>query len=491
MKGAFMMQINSRSIVQHRSVVLLFLCLLYGACFTASAQEPRIIDSLTAQYRYASDEQDKILLLGEIAKQLSFLHPDTALMLGNECLERSRAAGFRKGEAVSLNAVGSALFTKSEYRHAWDKYSAALKISEEIGDDAMTATGYLNLGNIFYYQNDKPKALENFRKSLEIGERINDQFIIAGASVNIGTIYVDRQEYAKGLEHLFKAADSFTKQRNKKGLSYCFRNIAIGYQLQQDIPNALKYLQRSLTFAEQIHNKELISGCLQAFADIYRSQGDFRKSIEWGRRSLAMAQQLNDLPYVMGAATTLAATYEAMNDYRNALRYTVIARTAGESILSNDKNKELQQLQHKFEMEGKQKEIDLLEQRSQNQQLVAVLFATGLGAVVIIAFVLFRNFRREKESKERLALINQEKQRLINDLTVAMENIRTLGELLPICSNCKSIRDDKGYWQAVDRYISSHTDTKVSHGICPDCIDKLYPEYAEKLKKKMQKNEAA
>ncbi len=470
------------------SMVLL---LLLSGTVRSIAQEPRTIDSLSSQYRYAQHEQDKIMLLGEIAQQFSFIRPDTAVLLGEQGIERAQRIGFLKGEAVNLNAVGNALFTRSEYKQAWDKFSGAMKIAQQLNDQELIAAGYLNFGNIFYYQGDKLRALENFRKCLQIGESINDPVTIAGASVNLGTLSLDRQEFPLGLEYLFKAAGSFKSMNNQKGLSYCYRNIAIAYQLQGDIGNALRYLQRSLTLAEQMHNQEIVSGCLQAFADIYRVRKEYPKSIEYGLRSLAIAQKINDLPYVMGAAVTLSASYEEMNDFRNALKYTVIARNAGDSILSKDRNKELKELQHRFEMDTKQKEIDLLEQRSRNQQLIALLFATGLGAVVVVAFVLFRNFRREKESKERLTLINQEKQRLINDLTVAMENIRTLGELLPICSNCKSIRDDKGYWQAVDRYISANTDTKLSHGICPDCIDKLYPEYAERIKKKMKKTEAA
>lgn len=54
--------------------------------------------------------------------------------------------------------------------------------------------------------------------------------------------------------------------------------------------------------------------------------------------------------------------------------------------------------------------------------------------------------------------------------------IRTLRAILPICSNCKKIRDDEGYWQEVESYISSHSETVFSHGICPACARKLYPE---------------
>jgi hypothetical protein len=57
--------------------------------------------------------------------------------------------------------------------------------------------------------------------------------------------------------------------------------------------------------------------------------------------------------------------------------------------------------------------------------------------------------------------------------------IRTLRAILPICSNCRKIRDDEGYWQEVESYISSHSDTVFSHGICPECVRKLYPELCD------------
>jgi hypothetical protein len=62
-------------------------------------------------------------------------------------------------------------------------------------------------------------------------------------------------------------------------------------------------------------------------------------------------------------------------------------------------------------------------------------------------------------------------------LESALANIRTLGELLPICASCKKIRDDRGYWSQIEEYISTHSETSFSHGICPECIARLYPEF--------------
>jgi PAS domain S-box-containing protein len=72
--------------------------------------------------------------------------------------------------------------------------------------------------------------------------------------------------------------------------------------------------------------------------------------------------------------------------------------------------------------------------------------------------------------------IEQEKAQLIEKLTKALEEIKKLKGILPICSSCKKIRDDKGYWQQIEAYIEQHSGAEFTHGICPDCARKLYPD---------------
>jgi len=74
-----------------------------------------------------------------------------------------------------------------------------------------------------------------------------------------------------------------------------------------------------------------------------------------------------------------------------------------------------------------------------------------------------------------------EKDRLIVELKDALREVKTLNSLLPICASCKKIRDDSGYWNQIESYISDHSEAEFSHSICPKCAKKLYPEiYEEK-----------
>jgi PAS domain S-box-containing protein len=73
-----------------------------------------------------------------------------------------------------------------------------------------------------------------------------------------------------------------------------------------------------------------------------------------------------------------------------------------------------------------------------------------------------------------------ERERLITELQDALADVKLLSGLVPICANCKKIRDDQGYWTQIESYIQDRSDAKFSHSICPDCAAKLYPDYIKK-----------
>lgn len=69
-----------------------------------------------------------------------------------------------------------------------------------------------------------------------------------------------------------------------------------------------------------------------------------------------------------------------------------------------------------------------------------------------------------------------EREKLIVQLKVALDKVKTLKGLLPICSHCKKIRDDQGYWKSLESYIFEHSDAELSHSICQECAKKYYPD---------------
>ncbi|HOA08241.1 MAG TPA: hypothetical protein PLE16_00310 [Spirochaetota bacterium] len=113
-----------------------------------------------------------------------------------------------------------------------------------------------------------------------------------------------------------------------------------------------------------------------------------------------------------------------------------------------------------------------------SSHIITIVFSTIL-AFVVSFFVL----KRENKIKDAL---NQKNQELVASKTNLEENLKRLEEasrnikilsgLIPICASCKKIRDDDGYWYQIEQYINEHSDAVFSHGLCPACAKKMYPD---------------
>ena len=90
---------------------------------------------------------------------------------------------------------------------------------------------------------------------------------------------------------------------------------------------------------------------------------------------------------------------------------------------------------------------------------------------------------RELHSTIEMALykhrIENEKERLIKDLQIALSKTKALSGLIPICASCKRIRDGKDNWNQIETYIHDHSEADFTHSVCPDCSKKLYPDYSK------------
>ena len=98
------------------------------------------------------------------------------------------------------------------------------------------------------------------------------------------------------------------------------------------------------------------------------------------------------------------------------------------------------------------------------------LVALIVGLVVMALLFVQQHEMNQRKNAER------EKEKLIAELQEALTEVNQLSGLLPICSSCKKIRDDKGYWNQIETYISDHSDAKFSHSICVECAKKYYPD---------------
>lgn len=137
-------------------------------------------------------------------------------------------------------------------------------------------------------------------------------------------------------------------------------------------------------------------------------------------------------------------------------------------------------------------------QHHQGVKIQYQLFLFVLFGILLTWFAFFGGFvskirRRLRVQKEEIKKANEEikiemeerkraqieKDNLIVELKDALRKVKALSGLLPICASCKKIRDDKGYWNQIEAYIRDHSEAEFSHGMCPECLKKLYPDLVD------------
>jgi len=113
--------------------------------------------------------------------------------------------------------------------------------------------------------------------------------------------------------------------------------------------------------------------------------------------------------------------------------------------------------------------------------VLSLLWLIGLLALSLSARGLKNRIREKDEADAKLQKAHDELEQRVGertaDLQKALNDIKTLKGIVPICSHCKKIRDDKGYWSQVEEYVQKHSKAEFSHSICPDCAKKYYSEY--------------
>ena len=121
-----------------------------------------------------------------------------------------------------------------------------------------------------------------------------------------------------------------------------------------------------------------------------------------------------------------------------------------------------------YDITARKQQLDKLLSRS--SALVFIIASGLLLSIIVILFVENKTITRRKQAEK-------EREKLIAELQDAASKIKILRGMLPICTSCKKIRDDKGYWKQIESYIREHSEAEFTHSMCPICAKKFYPEF--------------
>lgn len=275
----------------------------------------------------ASAQDDAAQVLANARKLYAEEGPRAALPGYERALELFRAAGDRKGEAVTLGLIGNCYKHLGDFPRSLDLLQQALSIKREIGDRLEEATTLSHLGLLHWEMGKYPEAIDYLTQSIALGHELGDRKVEGAGLNNLSLVYDEMGDYRQSLQQYERALELYRGTGFERGEGDTLGNIGGVHLLLGHYREALKYYQQSLAISQRLNLKPAMSLDLGNLALCYLGLGQVSEAIANFDRALAIAQEADlkrdeaDWRKGKGTALTRLGRYTAaLEEYRLALQ---------------------------------------------------------------------------------------------------------------------------------------------------------------------------
>ncbi len=423
--------------------------------------------------------------IGDQAEGLSYLQ---------QSLKLSEALDIKQSAARALNNIGLIYTAQGTYDKALEYLLRSLKLKTELNSPINSlAITHSNLGVIYMNLEDYDKAIEQYEKARQIQESIGNKNYLAQTLHNIGLIYDKQNKYNQAIAYFEESLRLRRGTGNETGIANSYNSIGRVYNNMGDLERALTNYRIALESFKEVEGKWGQSNTLINIAEIYAAQNNSRRAESHLHEALKIALKINANTLLQRAYKHLSDIYVARNNYKEAFTYFQHYFAARDSVISEETNNKIAELQIRFETEQKEKEIALLtsnialnELEIKRQETMKYSAFAGSAFLFVVLGLVYYLFRIKHSANIIIGEKNKELEVKIGELEHSLNHIKTLEGLLPICANCKQIRlkgensKDQKNWVKIEKYISDRTDAVFSHGICPKCEKDLYGDFLKR-----------
>jgi class 3 adenylate cyclase len=416
------------------------------------------IDSLKNLIQDAPDDSLKVELLNKVSYALFTSDYEQSIVFGIKSKELADKINYPTGQAYALKNIGLGYYMKGDFVKVFDYWNQSLAIFQSMNDLLGEANIQNNLGAIYYNRGDDAKAIDYYLKSLTNSEKLKDTLRIATALINIGGIYYNKEATQnKALEYYLKAAPLGDVIKDNGVIGTISLNIGDLYLKQGKDSLALFYLEKSrnawkgtgrvsnsiskigsvyanrgefakaeiyqidaIEIARKFDAKLELTRCLLSLANTYKMQAKNKLALEIFSQAKVTASELKSNYELKDAYQGIATSYANLSDYLNAYKYQSLLLQIKDTLFNSETDDKIKGLQFTYEIDKKQGEIDLLTKDKelqklmiQKQRIAKNAFLAGLIFILIITFIIFRNYRNKVKINKILDKQNEEIENLL------------------------------------------------------------------------------
>jgi tetratricopeptide (TPR) repeat protein len=355
-----------------------------------------------------------------------------AMSYCRKSMEISKKLDNGEGMAIIQGTMATIYKSQGIIDKALEHYHESLRRKLACGSSKEElATCYFNIGACYSGMLRLDQAQSFYAFAREIWEESDNRVKLAFLYNNIGSVYGRKEDLDKAREYFLKSLYIREDLGDKKGIASTLGNLGSLHEDLDDNKSALDFFARSLELYDEIGNRRGIAYTYGCIGGVYTSLGRLDEAEEHILRGLSISRELKMKDWEILCLEKITELYKVKSDLKKALSYSLELNTCVKEHLNEKSMDKITALQVQFETEKKEKEAEIYR------------------------------------------LKNVELSRINDELRDALAHVKVLQGMLPICANCKKVRDDEGYWQQIESYISEHSDAKFSHGLCPECTIKV------------------
>ncbi len=444
------------------------------------AQNP-LVDSLETYLEEVQEDTNKVNALNDLAFHLHPSEPRRTIVLSDQAISLSEKLRYQRGLARAHNHKGIGYWYVGEYDSAITFFERAFLLYGEINDKKGQSAILNNVGNLYRIQGNYPRAIENYQKSLKIDEERRDTNGVAISMVNIGLIYKNQEDWEKAMNYYSQALEIFQTRKNEFGigvvknnigevlessgrpeqsLSYYYEAIATlnkinafcravfselgmgtAYMKLNEVDSARFYYQLSLDKGRSCENPYIITQSLLGLGQTMLYENELAKAESYYKQAYVLAYEKKLLKPMGVAANNLSRIYEKMNKNDLALEYFKIFHESNDSLLNEDKIKEIARIEYEYKIDKERASIALDQEKKdllytaelKRERLLKQVYIGVSFIVLLIAFVYYQQYARKKKSarlfEEKTNLImlqNQKITKSAQQLTEAHNELKDL-----------------------------------------------------------------
>lgn len=334
---------------------------------------------------------------------------DRAREFSQQAYENYKQAQDSIGMINCLINIGITYDQQGMYSNAMKYYFQCLEMDQQLDDQERVAYDYMLIAITYKKLKETDQAINYFEKALSVNRELGLDFSIGSILTNLGIAYKDDNQFEKALNTLNEALDIFTELENLQGKAYVTHNLGSVYYELGNLPQAEKFIDASAKFNKTYQDDLLGLANNLVLTRVMFQQQKLQEAVSLGRKVLAKATELNVLEEQHEATFLLSEIYEQLNRPEMALKMIRKGVIIKDSINNQEKTRQIQELDTRYQTAQKENQIELLSKESDLQEselsrksLQQNMTLGGIGILLLTGLVGFRSYRSRQRQKEWL-----------------------------------------------------------------------------------------